>query len=480
MPRPTLDEIFNGTANSRPSLDEIFNGPVTKPMFANKQEADIGMENARREQFNAEADTTPLGVLNKAIRNMTNPSLNQALGGVPEMVNKGFVPEDAQSKGLSGLSGMIAGAPSAVSAAVAKRIIPSVGAKLGQKVIGGMAAGAAGGFATSPEDPRDLNNRIYQAAGGAVLGGIAPLANKKTIVQSKNNILRGGIDQAEAARIETQYGNSTGTLVDQAKAKLINKGNQADLAYQAAIDRAPEGKNINIRPSIEAAGKKLKNLGLITDRGNLTELGRAEISKDTVYGKLLDFYQGADAISGVEAIKAKGAVGDLTINQGSKLMAARQKTNVNVDQYKFFRDKLNSLYKGKPSDVAVSDVVNQFYQDGENAGIKGLQLARRLQREHFAMEDMFLNGKTGDMKIATEAKLNKVGIKPLSKAEVDHIKELEKYIGTPIISEAEKINKLNKALSNIRDLKKYAIGGAIGAGVGGGVIGGISKKIMGN
>jgi hypothetical protein len=132
-----------------------------------------------------------------------------------------------------------------------------------------------------------------------------------------------------------------------------------------------------------------------------------------------------------------------------------RQTNVNKDQYLFLRDKLNSLYKNKPSDIDVSKVVDTFYQAGENSGLKGLQAARRLERQAFLRQERFLNRNTGDLKIATETKLSRIGTdKPLSRQEMQHIKELEEYIKHPIISDAGKINKLNRAKDLVSKTKE--------------------------
>jgi hypothetical protein len=236
------------------------------------------------------------------------------------------------------------------------------------------------------------------------------------------------------------------------------------------MNSAPQGKKINIRPAIEQAGKKLKNLGLVTENGNMTELGNSEISRDSVYGKLLDFYQSSKAISGVE--KLQGI--PLTQGQMIKAVKADRETLVNKEQYTFFRDKLNSLYKNKPSDVDVGDVVNQFYTDGENSGIKGLQQARKLSREAFKKEEMFLNKNTGDLKIANEQKLSRIGTKKtLSKQELDHIRELEAYIGHPITRDATNINKINEAIDKINRIKKYG-----GVAVGGAIAGELGRKVV--
>ena len=164
-------------------------------------------------------------------------------------------------------------------------------------------------------------------------------------------------------------------------------------AYNKAVGSAPEGKSIDIRPAIEKAGNELKQLGLITQTGQMTELGNSEIARDSVYGKLLDFYQSADAISGVGKLIGK----PLTEGQMIKASRAMKETLVNKKQFLFFRDKLNALYKNKPSDIDVSGVRDAFYKSAEKSGMKGLSEAKALENNVFEIE-----GKLDARKITTD------------------------------------------------------------------------------
>ena len=284
-----------------------------------------------------------------------------------------------------------------------------------------------------------------------------------------NQFFRGGLTKPEAIRIESEYGSSTGALVDVVKNKLNQAISYADNMYGKVFQKIPENKFIDIKPAIEQAGYRLKRLGLITDTGNLTELGQSEIARDSVYGKLLDFFQSSKAISGVEKLQGKA----LTGNQMAKAMSAERQTLVNKEQFLFLRDKLNSLYKGKPSDIDVSKVVDSFYQSGENSGLNGLQAARKLEREAFLKADKFLDNK-GDLRIANEVKLSRIGTdKPLSQQEMKHILELQGYVKHPIITDATKINKLNQAKATIKRAKQWGKGAAAGA-----VIGEVGRKTI--
>jgi len=298
---------------------------------------------------------------------------------------------------------------------------------------------------------------LYKA--GKALTKATPEAIK-AIYNIPNKFFRGGLTKPEALRVESEYGASNGSLAETIKDKLNQALTYADDMYNKVFKGTPENKFINVKPAIKEAGNRLKRLGLITDTGSLTELGQSEIARDSVYGKLLDFYQSADAISGVEKLAGKS----LTQGQMVRAMRAGRETLVNKEQFLFLRDKLNALYKNKPSDIDVSKVVDSFYQAGENSGLKGLQAARALEREAFYQEGKFLNRNTGDLKIATEAKLNRIGTdKPLSLQDTKHIEELQKYVKHPIISDAGKINKLNRAKKIIKTLKQRGGDVALGA-----------------
>ena len=293
------------------------------------------------------------------------------------------------------------------------------GAKLGAKLLPKLAKeglfrkagrmgveGATAGLLQTPEAGEGIlrpKERLKQSATWGTLSGSLPFAGKaasktgeivtKTGRWVAKNV--GGITDATVNTIK-KLGAEKVFDPEKAKAEYITQDlapriynkltsvvKEADNAYRQAMNNAPLGKKINVRPAIEEAGTRLKGLGLITDKGAMTELGNSEIARDSVYGKLLDFYKSADAISGVKGLQGK----NLTQSQMIKSAKAANETMVNKDQFLFLRDKLNTLYKGKPSDIDVSKVVNKFYQSGEDAGIKGLQQARQLQKRAFEIED---------------------------------------------------------------------------------------------
>ena len=319
----------------------------------------------------------------------------------------------------------------------------------------------------------DINKGIGVArAEGKQLMKNAGQSAEKTM----DKVLRGGVPKLEAERIATEYGTSNGSLVEVVKNKIKSVIASADNVYNQVFKKAPNNKFIDIRPAIEESGARLRRLGLITQDGNLTQLGASEIAKDTTYGRLLDFYKSADAISGIENLQGKA----LTQAQMVKVAKANKQTLVNKDQFLFLRDKLNSLYKNKPSDIDVSRVVDSFYQAGENSGLRGLQAARKLEREAFLKAEKFIDSK-GDLKIATEAKLNKIGVGKISKQELEHIRELQKYVDHPILDDATKINRINQAKAGLQRKKDMAIGAGIGTGATlaiGGVGGAMLKKMI--
>ena len=278
---------------------------------------------------------------------------------------------------------------------------------------------------------QDLTPRLYQSFQDSVKNFTPEIQN---FAEKKLNIPKQTIDSVKnkgiyaVNKVRQLYNDSTDAIYQKIEKGFTDKRLWADKAYQTAFDLAPQGKQINIRPAIEQAGSRLKRLGLISEGGSLTELGNNEISKDSVYGKLLDFYKSADAISGVEGLQGK------TLTQGQILKASKaaKETLVNKDQYTFLRDKLNALYKNKPSDVDVSKVVNQFYADGETSGIKGLQQARDLQRKAFQAEDSLYN-----KGLIKEGKLD--NFQKLSEAEKRQLKQIEEYTGQSFVDDLDSI-----------------------------------------
>jgi len=314
----------------------------------------------------------------------------------------------SEAAGLIG-GGAAKGAKLAVQGA--ERMIPKLAGKgLGKTMAKGALAGGAFGALQQPPEGK---SRLQQGAEFAALGGALPVAGAaakgvgQVISKAGRGIAKnvGGITDATVSTIKRLGASKvfdplkekadyiTQNLVPRVYTKVNKIVQSAHDAYNKAVSSAPEGKSINIRPAIEKAGNELKQLGLITESGQMTELGNSEIARDSVYGKLLDFYQSADAISGVGKLQGK------TLTQGQMLKAfkAEGETLVNKKQFLFFRDKLNSLYKNKPSDIDVSGVRDAFYKSAEASGMKGLNAAKALENNVFEIED-----KLDIKKIATD------------------------------------------------------------------------------
>jgi hypothetical protein len=265
--------------------------------------------------------------------------------------------------------------------------------------------GATAGLLQAPEGSlgEGMAKRPEQAATWGALGASMPFAGKavgktgEILAKSGRWVAKniGGITDATVATIKRLGADRvfepikasadyiSQNLTPKVYQKIDNIVQSAHNAYNKAVNSVPQGKSINIRPAIEKAGDELKQLGLITEKGLMTELGSSEIARDSVYGKLLDFYKSADAISGVKSLQGK----ELTQGQMIKVSKAAKETLVNKKQFLFFRDKLNALYKGKPSDIDVSGVRDAFYKSGEDAGMKGLNVAKSLENNAFDIAD---------------------------------------------------------------------------------------------
>jgi len=298
-----------------------------------------------------------------------------------------------------GRGGAAKGAKLAVKGAT--KIFPKLAGKGLMKGItkGAIAGGTFGALQQPPED----KSRLQQAGEYSAIGGALPVAGAgaglvgKGISKVGRGIAKnvGGITDATVATIKRlgvkkvfdplkeKADYITQNLVPRVYEKVNKIIQTAHDAYNKAVNSAPEGKSINIRPAIEKAKNELRQLGLITKAGNMTELGKSEIARDSVYGKLLDFAQSADAISGVEGLQGKA----LTQGQMIKAFKALRETRVNKKQFIFFRDKLNALYKNKPSDIDVSGVRDAFYKSAEESGMKGLNAAKALENNVFDIED---------------------------------------------------------------------------------------------
>jgi hypothetical protein len=498
MPKPSLDDIFNGTpkagADSRPPLDDIF---ANKSISQEKQKIDVldvlaggspeelkqkGLKYAKAGDMRMSNLAMGASAIQSAGKDLvTIPAhfFNQLLLNAPRSIanTAGFIyPENVQgdniaSKAVGGIA-KAAGVAGAVTSPAARAIGGTINAPLRTKALVGGITGAA--YAPT-ENFTNMGERAKNAAIGAAFPVVGAVISKippavEVIKKIPDKFFRGGLTKQEAVRVTTEYGGSIGSLVEKVKTKLNQAIDFADEAYSKVFQSAPDNKFINIKPAIDESGRVLKRLGLITEKGNLTELGNSEIMKDSTYGKILDFYQSSNSISGVEKLQGKA----LTQGQMIKAFKADRETLVNKDQYLFLRDKLNSLYKNKPSDIDVSKVADSFYRSGENSGLKGLMEARKLEREAFRQSDRFLNRKSGDLKIATEGKLSRIGSgRPLSQQEMVHVKELQDYIKHPIIEDARQINRLNRAKEILATVKKeglkWGVRGAVGgtaAGVG--------------
>lgn len=152
-----------------------------KPQFSSPEEAAIATQKAAEEQKRAEFNARPAQVINRGIDLAMRPIENQTLAGIPDIVSrattgKPYVSPDSQMRGVTDAIGIMAGAPGIAGNAIAKAIIPKVGAKLGQKILGGAASGAISGALVSPKDGSDIKARTGQAIGGGIVGGVIPAA----------------------------------------------------------------------------------------------------------------------------------------------------------------------------------------------------------------------------------------------------------------------------------------------------------------
>lgn len=372
------------------------------------------------------------------------------------------LPTEAQSgvaQGLNkaaGVAGMIMSPIAKLGMGVAKA--PVTLANLA-KLAG---AGAMGGAAYAPnENFFDLGQRATQGIVGGILAPAGKLAGEGAkrlpgvIKNAPNNIFRGGLNKSEAIRIENEYGASNGAMVEKIKDKIFNLAKQADDFYQKTLSSF-KGNTINSDKFFNTLKKGLRDKGWIDLEGNPTT--RFQSGLDPVTDKLTNLF-----------LDLKNAP-----TKAGKKVAGHVLSKADFSTY---RDALGSMLRDRPSDRLVMSARNALYDSAEKSGMTGIKAARDLERKVKFIQKRYIDSK-GDLRIATEAKLNKIGTdKPLSQQEMRHIQQLQKYVNHPIISDAAKINKLNAAKSRLLKIKERAIWGGVGAMAGAAGVGAVNRAL---
>jgi len=287
---------------------------------------------------------------------------------------------------------------------------------------------------------------LTQAKGemSAIGKGVSNISQKaiETIKNIPNKFFRGGLSKAEAIRVESEYGASNGSLIEQVKNKLNNVVSQAENLYKKAVNSF-KGNAINTQEFYQTVQKGLREKGWVDLQGIPTS--RYKSGLDPVMDKLTNMYLDMQ---------------NLPTNAGKKVIGQV----ISKEDFSTFRDALGAMLKEKPSDILVMQARNALYNSAEKSGMTGIKAARDLEKEAFRKSKLFLSN-NGDLKVVTEAKLNKIGVGKISQQDLTHIEELGKYVKHPIVSDAGKINKLNNAKNLLLKRKEQLKGAAIGAGL---------------
>jgi hypothetical protein len=258
------------------------------------------------------------------------------------------------------------------------------------------------------------------------------------------NITRGGVSAEEAARIAQEYGNSNAGLVDKVKKLLDSKLTEQDELFSKTIANAPK----KIQIPTDQFGDALKK--------SISDLKSGVGKSDPVVGHLqamLDDITGENEVSKV-----------LDVNGNP--ISTKPAGYIPMDKKTFLgtRRNIGNILTGNGEiDRLIMPVKEALDDSAIEAGISGLDEAKKAYKNARDMQGRFLNKNTGDLKIANEQGLNKVGSErgqPLTKQQLDHIKELENYVGHPITKDAETINKINAGQQMLKRAKKFAIGAA--------------------
>ena len=331
-------------------------------------------------------------------------------------------------------------------------------------VAGGVGAIAGAGGELIPAGVQKIApevKKLYERAKASYLTSkVAPVADK--IFKSKLAQFSEGVQKlfriakvpdSAIADIKTkgteavlkrsaELGDNTDTIYQRIEQGFDNKEKLADTAYSKAMSQTPTGwaNKINIGNTEDKIRVVLSRYGMINQAGKHTQLAESPAMLNSQIKKLLDIYDSLKL-----RITAPG-YDILTIPQMERFlktgvsrdMLARE-IPLTKDQYTLLRDNLNALYKETPTDRNISEIMGVFYQDGENAGLKGLQEARRLQREHFQAMDKFTNKNTGQIKGFGERTLDR--FHSLTGDQKRSLQEIANYIGDKnLLSDLSDIN----------------------------------------
>jgi hypothetical protein len=167
--------------------------------------------------------------------------VNTAAFGIPRAITKAVAGDEfakqafaQQSTGLgkvarfgSEATGLIAGGTGQIANQITKRMIPKVGAKLGQKIIGNAVAGGVSSATVSPEDFTDFKSRGINAITGAAGGAVLPIAGAVA-----NKIPLG-------VKSIGDFANKTGRTITRIKSRMKpNNIENANIPIQSRLDKA--------------------------------------------------------------------------------------------------------------------------------------------------------------------------------------------------------------------------------------------------
>ena len=278
--------------------------------------------------------------------------------------------------------------------------------------------------------------QAYQEAVQKFTPQIQKFAEEKLKIPSSaiNSVKKFGVDAIN--KIRQTYDDNVDPIVQKIEQGFANKRQLADKAYQQAISNPPKnfGGTVDVRDTVKVMDNVFKgSLGEATrgTQGNRLYLIRQELkarmpAAEGFYKKIIP-----------------------TPTQLQRQLKGEQLTNISgevrlsVKQFSELRDALNSLYRENPYDRNIAKVMNQLYTDGETSGLKGLQVARALQRQAFQAEENLAK-----KSLINQNKLN--NFHKLTEAEKRQLKAIEQYTGENFVDDLDAITA-DRALDKLRE-----------------------------
>lgn len=266
--------------------------------------------------------------------------------------------------------------------------------------------------------------KAIRASIDKVSPGIEQFAKNIGIDRASIDYLRSrGVDTARKA---AQKAKSVYDVFSNVQQRFNNKTDLANKAYEASLKKLPRNTVVIPRKTFNNLQSYLTRNRYIVNGTPTSRIDLADDAHKTLIKVYLDMKENL-------------------VQEGKSRITG----GVFKDDFSTYRGLLQDAFKKATSgNKQIASIVDSLYDDFENAGATGLQQARKLEAQRFAMEREFQN-RLGDPKgVATEKRL--ANILKLPESDLAKLREIEKYTGYDFIDDLKSI-KATESLGKIDD-----------------------------